>query len=561
MAIPSMNITIQDFALGIAPANINAVTKFGFSSGGKRGVLAGFTDAQTMKASHGVGPIVDAAAHLLAVAGGTVYLFPIVPAIGWGVGGGNALTRSGPGPGTIQVIPAIWRKTIIRYLLGGALATATFQISLDNGVTFLPDVYTTAATVQLDHNMTQVTFNVGTYVAGDTATFNTDGTISATGTSPAPTSSASQSAPVDKFGYWVKITKAGGLGAAEFQYSLDGGTTLSAVFQVPAGGKFVVPNAGFYFLFASTFTLNDTFTDPSNLIPPNVLATGDITANMPALLANQTEWDHVHIVNTWTNATAAATAATTAGVQMSAAQAAFRYAYAIVDCPTEGIADATVAAAFVAVSELRVEVGAGDGLLASSLYGLSLRKPASWTSSARAALTPVGEDSAWVGRGALPGVLGLFRDEGVTPQLDAARLTTQRTHIGIPGFYLTNSRMMSPPGSDFQFRQHRRVMDRACRTARTALLPFLNGGLRVDASTGRILEEDAGRIEARANAMLAAVLVDTGNASAVRVLIDRNNNILSTNTLKVTVRVTPLGYMKTIEVDIGFENPALLQAA
>src|SRR3990172_1519237 len=132
MAIPSLNVTIQDFQLGLAPSGIDAIVKFGFSSGGQRGVLSGFTDAQTMKNSHGVGPIVDAGAHTLAVAGGTVYLFPITPASGWGAGGAGALTRSGPGPGTVSVTPAIWRKTIIRYLVGGALGTATYQISLDN---------------------------------------------------------------------------------------------------------------------------------------------------------------------------------------------------------------------------------------------------------------------------------------------------------------------------------------------------------------------------------------------------------------------------------------------
>jgi hypothetical protein len=41
------------------------------------------------------------------------------------------------------------------------------------------------------------------------------------------------------------------------------------------------------------------------------------------------------------------------------------------------------------------------------------------------------------------------------------------------------------------------------------------------------------------------------------VVVNRSANILSTSTLPVTVRITPLGYMKYISTNIGFTNPAL----
>jgi hypothetical protein len=166
-----------------------------------------------------------------------------------------------------------------------------------------------------------------------------------------------------------------------------------------------------------------------------------------------------------------------------------------------------------------------------------------------------------VGRGALPGVSSLYRDEFKTQALDEARFCTLRTHIGIQGFYITNGRIMTASGSDFTFIQFRRVMDVACRTTRQALLPYLNASLRVDPITGKINEKDAQQIEAKVNAALTAVLVATGQASGSSIVIDRDANIISTQTLLVTVRVVPLGYAKFINVTIGFENPALAAAA
>jgi hypothetical protein len=44
---------------------------------------------------------------------------------------------------------------------------------------------------------------------------------------------------------------------------------------------------------------------------------------------------------------------------------------------------------------------------------------------------------------------------------------------------------------------------------------------------------------------------------AVRVTVDRTENILSSRRLPVSIAIIPLGYAKFISVEIGFENPAL----
>ena len=136
-------------------------------------------------------------------------------------------------------------------------------------------------------------------------------------------------------------------------------------------------------------------------------------------------------------------------------------------------------------------------------------------------------------------------------------MATLRTIIGQQGFWVTAGRLIAPAGSDFQHVQFRRVMDRACSTARDALVKYLNDSLRLDPVTGLIRESEARSIEADVGGKLNDALVANGHASAVSIHIDRTANISSTQTMPVTIRVLPLGYARFITVDIGFKNPAL----
>ena len=159
--------------------------------------------------------------------------------------------------------------------------------------------------------------------------------------------------------------------------------------------------------------------------------------------------------------------------------------------------------------------------------------------------------------GSLPGVASLYRDEQATPGLDAQRFTTLRTIIGLQGFYVTNGKTMASTISDYQLLQFKRVMNRACKVARTGMLRFLNDSVRVDPATGRINELDARAIESYVGGQLKAALVSPRHASDASIAVKRDQNIISTSQLPVRIRVTPLGYAKDIEIDIGFRNPAL----
>ena len=56
------------------------------------------------------------------------------------------------------------------------------------------------------------------------------------------------------------------------------------------------------------------------------------------------------------------------------------------------------------------------------------------------------------------------------------------------------------------------------------------------------------------NAITSAMGAQISN---VEVVIDHNQNILSTGVLSIQCKITPLATMRTIVVDLGFYNPAL----
>jgi hypothetical protein len=470
MSLPEVVQTIRDNALGIVAENIDSVhAKLGVCSRGVPNTLYSFSDQKTLVDTLGTGPLVEAAAHALAVAGGQVYCVPIYPSV----------------PGVTQGPPA-----------SGPMM----------------------------------------------------GTISISGS------------PTDSFQGVIQIVQGGLPGTATFKYSLDGGRSFSAEITIPGSSTYALPDLGVavdfllppqaIFMAGQVLTLSAT-------VPGFSLS--DFNTALNALLADSREWRLVHLVGTGADPQAAAALAAAMDVALAGAESAYRYVRGIIECPEA--TDAALIAAFGLFASRRVAVAAGFESLTSSIAGRLMKRPAAWPAVARAMAVPISQDLGAVGDGALPGIAGLYRDERVTPGLDGRQFITLRTFLGISGAYVSAGRCMAPVGSDYALLQNGFVMDAACRTARTTLLPFLNSKVRVDGEKGTIREVDARTIEATVEAALNAALVAKNHASAVSVKVSRTENILSTQRLPVTIRVVPLGYARAIAVDIGFSNPALKLAA
>jgi hypothetical protein len=463
MALPEVTLTITDGALGIVPEAIDGISaKVGCCSLGTPATLYSFSDIKTLVATLGVGPLVEASAHLLAVAGGPVYCVP--------------------------------------------------------------------------------------------ATIATQGAASAIvkGREASPTVTVAGNAK-DAYEARVLFTGAGDRGVAIFKYSLDGGDNYSPLIVVPSGGDYLMPDTGLTLTFpAGSYAVADLYTFTSTA--PAFDTTG-LAAAMAALAADPREWRFVHVVGQATNAAGSASVAAALDTALTTAQSSYRYVRGLVDGADD--TDANFITAFASTAPLRTGVAVGMVELASSVTGRLHKRPAGWVAAARMAKAPVHEDLGRVASGSLPGVSKLYRDERVTPGLDAQRFTTVRSFVGLPGSFITSGRTLAPVTSDFQLFQHGFVVDKGCRITRTALLRYLNDDVRVNATSGFILEEDAQSIESDIKGQLEAALIAPGNASAVVVKVSRTENMLSTQTLPVTVRIIPKGYARFIAADIGLLNPAL----
>lgn len=551
MALPDATITIQDGLLGQVPASVaNASAKVGVCSDGLVGTIYSANDNGTAQTALGQGPLLDAAAHTLSVAGGPVYLLPINPSA---AGTASAVARPiAVGVGTVAVSFAPRQSVQIKITLGGTNGAATFAIALGGG-TYGANVTTVGGTFNyaVPATLTTVTLASGqTWVLNDVYTIATDGTITLSGSGPAASNVTQASSPLDGFSVQLAITTGGALGTAQFTYSVDGGDNISAAILVPSGGKYAIPQTGIVLTFASTFTAGDTYTFTTTAAG---FSNSDITAALTTLNNSAIGFGFVHIVGAGANAAAAAATAAVIDSSMTTAFVGYRFIFAVMECPTSE-SDATIATAFSAVSAIRVGVCAGDAELASPLNGRIMRRNIAWAYTARLALIPAGEDPARVRRGALPNVVSIYRDENKTPLLDAARFVTVRSFPNKAGYFITNGMMMAASGSDFNLVQRRRVMDVACGITRAFSLDFLNDSVRTNAD-GTIYEADALTFESTVNDALRSGVVATGDASASSVVVSRSQNITSTNTEPVTVRVRPLAYLKNIQINIGFAPP------
>ncbi len=377
--------------------------------------------------------------------------------------------------------------------------------------------------------------------------------------------------PYDSFDGIVLVTTGGTIATAgiKFKYSLDEGRTYSPEVALGVAVTYAIPRSGLTLNFAAgTLVAADKFTFSTE--EPK-WSTADLLAAYDVLAASTQEWGFAQVVGK-----ASASEATSVDGYMTSAEAQYRYAFTILeardinDAESEATWLASLISDYNSFASVRVAVAAGHCLIASPVSGRLYRRPAAWLAARRAKRAAVHVDLARVKDNNLTaakfgnpedGDTRIYHDNRVTPGLDAARFITLTTHIGKQGLFITNANMMAPSGSDFRWIQFRRVMDVACRTVRRSMLEQLSNNVRLNKTTGFILEKDAKDIESGLNASLSDTILSKGSATDATGILSRENNILSTDTLDVDVNVIPLGYLKTINVTIGFLNPVRQAAA
>jgi hypothetical protein len=180
---------------------------------------------------------------------------------------------------------------------------------------------------------------------------------------------------------------------------------------------------------------------------------------------------------------------------------------------------------------------------------------------ARISRNPVHIKAAWVGGGALEGVIvsAPFTVQGGTKTsqfnnghslaLEQAGFTTIYTLICADGYYVVEDRMAAGSTSDYTITANRRVMDKAVTLVRQAQLKYVQKDVDpVDVNA------EIGAIRADSNSALRSMVTD-GNIVRGRVVLLPGQDVLSTSKLKFKIRIVPKGYVREIEGDFNFENP------
>lgn len=364
--------------------------------------------------------------------------------------------------------------------------------------------------------------------------------------------------PYDSYDAKVKITLGGAVGTAKFMYSLDGGETWSP--EILTAASYPVPTTGLTLTFAAgTYVLNDVYVFTSTA---PYYSTTNLGTAFDAALADPREWGLAYVVGVAAGATESDKATALAGVisavatKMAAAETAKRYARAIVEAPNFADSGAALISAAASIAQTRIACVTGFGRVLSPLTGRKNLVNVARVVVSRLGRKPIGKDPSQIlaeaGTGPLPGALiSLSHDERKTPGLDAARFVTARTCVGLAGLYLTNFPLLSAPGSDFKYLQHGQIIDNACKVGRNALLPYLSRDLDLQAN-GTLDEGQAQDIDEAVDGAVRASLVTPGHANDCSATVNRTDDVLTTEKLRVKLRVQPKAYPKAIEFEVGF---------
>ena len=142
-------------------------------------------------------------------------------------------------------------------------------------------------------------------------------------------------------------------------------------------------------------------------------------------------------------------------------------------------------------------------------------------------------------------------DKAAIEQLDEARYIFLTTYPGIAGSYISDSHTMDEATSDYAYIEAVRVMDKAVRGIRVYVTPELGGNVYIDAESGKLQPYSCAHLETVAGLALEQMAKD-GEISGYSVAVDPEQDVLSTSTIEVVVKIVQAGVTRKINVKIGY---------
>lgn len=149
---------------------------------------------------------------------------------------------------------------------------------------------------------------------------------------------------------------------------------------------------------------------------------------------------------------------------------------------------------------------------------------------------------------------------GASETLNTKGYITFRTFVGKAGYFFSDDHLATAVTDDYHSICNRRVIDKAFRVAYNTLLDKVNDEIPVT-DEGKmpvsITHALQGAVEtAIINNMTAygnlGTDIEDSNDTGVQCYIDPEQNVVTTSTLRVSIKVKPYGYAKYIEATLGF---------
>lgn len=360
--------------------------------------------------------------------------------------------------------------------------------------------------------------------------------------------------PNNAYTVHIRVVLGGQINAATVQYSLDGGVTFSEEATIPVGGRMSLASTGLTLTFVpgdAGFTAGDVYsftTTAPGMSNEAALAAFDKLRNL------RREIELVHFVGESTGALWAAAAVKLDELFVLNHKPAFAVFEAFAPIAEQPLGEYVTGlrTAGSTCNSTRVQVVAARGVyrradgytreqnLAGVICGLYGRAKVQ-QSIGEVRAFPIAEDRLLK--------LTPAGIEDYIAELDDLRYLTVRGYDGLEGFYVTNARMLAPQGSDYSHAERIRVANKAVRVVRQAMLPLLQAAIDMDnpasdlAAIAKFAEEPLER------------MAESGEISSGRVIIPEEQDILSTETIRLIIRLVPVGYARAIDIDMGMENP------
>lgn len=132
---------------------------------------------------------------------------------------------------------------------------------------------------------------------------------------------------------------------------------------------------------------------------------------------------------------------------------------------------------------------------------------------------------------------------------------TPRMFVGRSGYFLADDPTATTANDDFLTVVNNRVIDKALVTTYTTYVNEINDEIEIN-EEGKLAASKVAYFTQVLRNALNLNMLSAGEVSAIDVFIDPEQNVLANDQLQVVLRITPVGYTKSIQVSLGFKNPA-----